>query len=113
MSLLIDRLNKAAMWVMISMLIALAAMLVVFSILVRDLAFPRAHPFLFTIETVSLAVIPAMPIFLLAHFRRVPTAHAWLLFGSLAAKLLVAHLLFQFSGFYTWSMPSRVPYRST
>lgn len=106
-TLLSNRLNKAALWVMIAMMIVLGVILVVFSILVRDIAFPKAHPMLFTLETLALSIIPALPLFLMAHFRGVTQKHAWILFGSFAIKLFAVHILFQFSGFYTWSLPSR------
>lgn len=92
---------------MFAMVIVLGVILTVFSVLVRDIAFPKAHPFAFAIETIALGILPALPIFVLAHYRGVTRGHAWVLFASLAAKLVVVHLLFQFSGFYTWSLPKR------
>ncbi len=72
------------------------------SMVVQDTAFPRAHPWLFLIETLVVSLVPASVIYVMLDFRDngkvdfPPTAEYLLL----AAKFGVFHLLFQFSGIY-------------
>ena len=72
------------------------------SMVVQDTGFPRAHPWLFVIETLVVALVPASVIYVMNDFRDngkvdfPPTAEYLLL----AAKFGIFHLLFQFSGIY-------------
>jgi hypothetical protein len=71
---------------------------------VQDTAFPHAHPWLFLIETLIVALVPASVIYVMTDFRDngkvnfPPTAEYFLL----ATKFAIFHLLFQFSGIYTF-----------
>jgi hypothetical protein len=74
------------------------------SMVVQDTAFPNAHPWLFALETLIVALVPASVIYVMTDFRDngkvdfPPTAEYFLL----AAKFGIFHLLFQFSGIYTF-----------
>jgi hypothetical protein len=74
------------------------------SMVVQDTAFPRAHPWLFVAETLVVSLVPASVIYVMTDFRDngkvdfPPTAEYLLL----AAKFGVFHLLFQFSGIYSF-----------
>jgi hypothetical protein len=89
------------------LLIAIVAAIVFLgyvSMVVQDTAFPHAHPWLFLIETLIVALVPASVIYVMTDFRDngkvnfPPTAEYFLL----ATKFAIFHLLFQFSGIYTF-----------
>lgn len=75
------------------------------SIVVQDTTFPRAHPWLFLIETLVVAFVPASVIYVMQDFRddgifdfsKLNTE-----FLILGAKFGIFHLLFQFSGLYSY-----------
>jgi hypothetical protein len=78
------------------------AMMIWFSIAVRDLKFPRENPVRFTIETLTAGIIPALFIFILYYLRGNPINHeTFFIFFMLAIKVMLIHILFQFSGVYT------------
>jgi hypothetical protein len=73
--------------------------------LVRDNAFPSEHPFLFTLETLCVGFIPATIIYIMSGLRTegkldIPQVNReFLLLGG---KFAIFHLLFQFSGLYSY-----------
>lgn len=75
------------------------------SMVVRDTAFPQAHPWLFLVETLVVAFVPASVIYVMQDFRDDGNFNMSQLnkeFVFLAAKFGVFHLLFQFSGMYSY-----------
>ena len=75
------------------------------SIVVQDTAFPRAHPWLFLIETLVVGFIPASVIYVMQDFRDDGDFNLSKLnmeFLLLGAKFGIFHLLFQFSGLYSY-----------
>jgi len=77
-------------------------LMVWFSVVVRDLKFPREHPIRFTIETLASGVIPSVFIFLLYYLRDKPiTRYTFQGFVLLSLKIMLVHILFQFSGVYS------------
>lgn len=75
------------------------------SMIVKDTAFPSAHPWLFLAETAIVALIPASVLYVMADFRDNGALDFSTLnkeFLLLAAKFGIFHLLFQFSGVYTF-----------
>jgi len=73
--------------------------------IVRDTKFPSEHPWLFLIETVIVAFIPASVIYIMTDFRTTGKVDFHELNASfllLAAKFGIFHLLFQFSGLYSY-----------
>ena len=73
------------------------------SIVVQDTAFPRAHPWLFFIETLIVGFVPASVIYVMQDFRDDGIFDLTKLnreFIFLAGKFAIFHLLFQFSGVY-------------
>ncbi len=73
------------------------------SMIVQDTEFPRAHPWLFLVETLIVGFVPASVIYVITDFRDNGQFNLHRLneeFLLLAAKFAVFHLLFQFSGFY-------------
>jgi hypothetical protein len=74
------------------------------SMVVQDTAFPGTHPWLFLAETLIVALVPASVIYVMTDFRDngkvdfPPTVEYFLL----ATKFGIFHLLFQFSGIYTF-----------
>ncbi len=75
------------------------------SMVVQDTAFPQAHPWLFLIETLVVSFVPASVIYVMRDFRDDGDFNLSKLnteFVLLAAKFAIFHLLFQFSGIYTY-----------
>jgi len=89
-------------------LIAIIGAIVFFgyvSIIVQDTAFPLQHPWLFLIETLIVGLVPASVIYVINDFRDDGTFNLTRLnqdFFLLAGKFAIFHLLFQFSGVYTY-----------
>jgi hypothetical protein len=89
-------------------LIAIVGAIVFFgyvSIVVQDTAFPRAHPWLFLVETLVVAFVPASVIYVMQDFRDDGDFNLSKLnqeFLLLGAKFGIFHLLFQFSGLYSY-----------
>ena len=72
------------------------------SFLIRDLDYPKENPIYFTIETLLAGIIPAT--FLLYMFYTRGTTNNQILYSNfplLALKLMLAHILLQFSGVYS------------
>lgn len=75
------------------------------SFAVQDTVFPRAHPWLFFIETLVVGFIPASVIYVMQDFRDDGNFNLSKLnmeFLLLGAKFAIFHLLFQFSGVYSY-----------
>jgi hypothetical protein len=75
------------------------------SYVVQDTTFPTQQPWLFLIETLVVAFVPASVIYVILDFRhdgRLELSTLNLDFLLLAAKFGIFHLLFQFSGLYTY-----------
>jgi hypothetical protein len=75
------------------------------SIIVQDTAFPQAHPWLFLIETLVVGFVPASVIYVMQDFRDDGDFNLSKLnmeFLLLGAKFSIFHLLFQFSGLYSY-----------
>ncbi len=75
------------------------------SMIVRDTAFPATHPWLFLAETAVVAFVPASVLYVMADFRdngRPDFSTLNKEFLLLAAKFGIFHLLFQFSGIYSF-----------
>lgn len=75
------------------------------SMIVRDTTFPSEHPWLFLVETLCVGFIPATVIYIMNDFRDIggidfsKVNQEFILF---AAKFAIFHLLFQFSGIYSY-----------
>jgi hypothetical protein len=75
------------------------------SIIVQDTAFPKAHPWLFLIETLVVGFVPASVIYVMQDFRDDGDFNLSKLnmeFLLLGAKFGIFHMLFQFSGLYSY-----------
>jgi len=79
------------------------------SILIRDLAYPKAHPIKFTIETLSMAVFSSVVVFIMTVLRGYTiNSYTWIEFTALFVKFGVLHILLQFCGVYTLLFPFNV-----
>jgi hypothetical protein len=89
-------------------LIAIVSAIVFFayvSTIVQDTAFPSQHPWLFLLETLIVGFVPASVIYVINDFRddgKLNLSDLNKDFILLAGKFAVFHLLFQFSGVYTY-----------
>ena len=75
------------------------------SVVVQDTTFPSQHPWLFLVETLVVGFVPASVIYVITDFRDDGTFNLTSLnqdFLLLAGKFAIFHLLFQFSGVYTY-----------
>ena len=75
------------------------------SIIVQDTVFPRLHPWLFVVETLVVGFVPASVIYVMQDFRDDGDFNLSKLnmeFLLLGAKFGIFHLLFQFSGLYSY-----------
>jgi hypothetical protein len=75
------------------------------SIVVRDTTFPSEHPWLFFGETLFVGFVPATVIYIMNDARDTGTINFTEInreFLLLAAKFATFHLLFQFSGTYSY-----------
>ena len=75
------------------------------SFIVRDTEFPREHPWLFLTETLFVSLVPATIIYVITDFRdngHFDLDKLNLEFLLMAVKFGIFHLLFQFSGFYSY-----------
>ena len=92
-----------------TILFALSLSIVVlsgYSVLIRDLQFPITSPINFTIETLTMATVPSLVIFVMAFLRgHKINLYTWLEFGGLFLKFGLLHILLQFSGFYSSIFP--------
>ena len=74
----------------------------VVSIFVRDLTFPRNHPWKFTLETISMATLGSCIIFVMSYLRTNKISFmTYVEFLILFLKFGLLHILLQFSGFYS------------
>jgi hypothetical protein len=86
-------------------IVAAVVFLAYASYVVQDTTFPTQQPWLFLIETLVVAFVPASVIYVILDFRhdgRLELSTLNLDFILLAAKFGIFHLLFQFSGLYTY-----------
>jgi hypothetical protein len=92
----------------IGLVVASVVFLATVSALVRDLAYPNAHPWLFSTEVFLMAIPPAIVFLMMAKFRGYPiTTTTWEEFAILAGKFGLLHVFLQFSGFYSNVFPPK------
>lgn len=76
--------------------------LLIISLIVCDVGFIRNQPFDFVIELIFVSLIPALlMVFVFAKTRRLDSRQTLVWFLSVMLKLMIFHILFQLSGFYT------------
>ena len=94
--------NNIIKWSIIGMIIIAFSYLVFLSIIIKDIAYPMAHPYLFTLETLLMSVGTGAIIFLMAYGRNKISSSTFLEFGIMVLKFGLLNILLQFSGFYTF-----------
>lgn len=94
--------NAVIQWTTIILALIYLFILVSYSILIKDLIYPRAHPYLFILETLLFSFGCASVLFLMAYGRNTITINTLYEFILISIKFGVLHILFQFSGFYTY-----------
>lgn len=98
--------NDLLTYIMVLSIAIAIVLLSGFSILIRDLQYPKEEPLKFTIETLIMAAVPSAIIFLMTHFRgHTIGQETWIEYLGLCIKFGVLHILFQFSGVYTSILP--------
>jgi len=94
--------NTITKWGTITLLILGSIYLIVLSILVQDLKYPKLHPYLFSLETLLIGIGTGSIIFLMAYGRGDLNVMTVVEFFIIAIKFGLLHILFQFSGFYSY-----------
>jgi hypothetical protein len=80
----------------------------VVSFLVKDVTYPQRSPLYFTIETLLMALLSSVIIFLMTYFRGYKfTISTIEEFFILFLKFGILHILLQFSGFYSYIFASK------
>jgi len=69
---------------------------------VRDFSMILNKPFIFALETLAMAFIPAVPLLFFVVTRGISISMAIKWFLGLTVKFGVLHVLFQTSGFYSY-----------
>ena len=95
-------------WLTIAITIFLIGALVITSIIVRDTAYMVKHPLKFTIETVGIAVLTSVTIFILGWSRDIHMKRQLFMVLGLMLKVALINVLLQISGFYTVAFPQLV-----
>ena len=95
--------NKIITYGIIGIIVIAFVYLIFLSIIIKDIAYPKAHPYLFTLETLLTAVGPSAVIFLMAYGRNKITSSTFLEFSIMVLKFGLLNILLQFSGFYSYA----------
>lgn len=89
---------------MLILLIASLILLIVTSIMIRDVDFIRTHPYDFVMELIFISFVPALlMVFVFARTRRLSKYDTVIWFIKVLLKLMIFHILFQLSGIYTYA----------
>jgi hypothetical protein len=71
---------------------------------VKDLDYPQANPLYFTLETLFASFVPASMFYAIMFLRGIPSTFGRNIeYLALSVKFGLLHVLFQFSGFYTYA----------
>ncbi len=81
--------------------------LIITSIIIKDLKYPTEHPILFTIETLLFSFASSLVYFLMAYGRGSLSWMSVLEYLIISIKFGVMHILLQFSGFYSYAIPTK------
>ena len=101
---LIQKSNYIIKWTIIALLIISAIYLILMSVLKRDLKYPSAHPYLFTLETLLVSFTMGLIVVLMSYGRGEFSIKTLLEFVLMTVKFGVFHILLQFSGFYSYAL---------
>lgn len=96
--------NSIIKWTIITLLIISAIYLIIMSILKKDLKYPIAHPWLFTLETLLVSFTMGLIVVLMSYGRGEFSVKTLLEFVLMTLKFGVFHILLQFSGFYSYAL---------
>jgi hypothetical protein len=77
--------------------------LIIASIFVRDLTYPKERPYLFTTETLLFSFGFGTIYFLMAYGRGKLSLMSLVEYLIISLKFGIMHILLQFSGFYTYA----------
>ena len=96
------RISKVLNYVIVSAVIIATVILIITSVIVRDVAFIKHHPMSFLLELFFMSVVSSLIICLVfARTRNVKVRDSITWFFALVAKFAIFHVLFQLSGVYT------------
>ena len=94
--------NEIIKWSMIGLILVAFIYLLILSLIIRDIKYPKDHPYLFTLETLLFSFGAAGAVFIMAHGRDKISIKTLWEFLALSLKFGVFHILLQFSGFYDY-----------
>jgi hypothetical protein len=81
--------------------------LIVTSVIIKDLKYPTEHPIFFTIETLLFSFGSSLVYFLMAYGRGSLSWMSVVEYLIISIKFGVMHILLQFSGFYSYAIPTK------
>jgi uncharacterized SAM-binding protein YcdF (DUF218 family) len=100
---LFNKSNAIIQWSIIIAVVIAVIYLVVLSIIVQDLKYPRDHPYLFTLETLLFSLGCGAIVFLMAYGRDDLGLSTVFEFIIISLKFGILSILLQFSGFYSYA----------
>lgn len=101
---IVDIISNIAVFGIISSVIFLSTI----SVFVKDLYYPTHYSYLFAIETLLMAFLPAIVLLFMCVFRGYSITSSVLIdFVIFAAHFGILHILFQFSGYYSYLFPPK------
>jgi len=81
--------------------------LIPLAIIRRHFDFIKSHPVAFTIETILVGLLPALPLLAFIQTRGVDSSMAYKLFYGLIVKFAAFHVLLEISGYYKHEFGSK------
>ena len=76
--------------------------LVPLAMIKRDIQLLKSKPFIFTIETILIGILPGIALLFFTISRGIPFSETKIYSLELAIKFSLFHVLFQISGFYKY-----------
>jgi len=94
--------NSFIEYAIVSIVILSLIYLTILSVMNKDVAYPSAHPYYFTLETLLFSIGTGVIVFLMAYGRNNLGISTLYQFIILTLKFGLLHILLQFSGFYSY-----------
>jgi hypothetical protein len=99
---LVSNSNNIIFYGIIVIIVIAVIYLLILSFIIRDFDYPINHPFLFTLETLLMSVGISSIVFFMAWGRNAINYDTFMQFLVVVLKFGILHILFQFSGIYSY-----------
>lgn len=97
-----DKIQSISLWVVIMAFVLYLAFLLILSVLNPELEYIKKHPWYFLTESLLVPTFTSAPFVLFVIHRKIKWRQSVIFIGSVWLKILLLHLLLEFSGFYKW-----------